>query len=79
LQPFLKYIIKQHDKGSTTNNNLAANAKGISTTEVNTHCALKGKPTKHMLLATATVDVQNKSVQTPAVTTSRDTQHTFLL
>ena len=32
-----------------------------------------------MLLATAIVDVQNKSIQTPAVTTSRDTQRTFLL
>jgi len=41
--------------------------------------SLNGKPTNHMLLATDIVDVQNKSVQTPAVTTSRDTQRIFLL
>jgi hypothetical protein len=40
---------------------------------------LNGKPTNHMLLATDIVDVQNKSVQTPAVTTSHDTQRIFLL
>ena len=60
---------ESNDKGSITNNNLPANAKGMSTVEVNTHCVLKGKPTNHMLLATTTDDVQNKSVQTPAVTT----------
>jgi hypothetical protein len=33
-----------NDKGTTTYNNLPADARGISTAEVNTHCLLKGKP-----------------------------------
>ena len=40
---------------------------------------IEGQAKKSHLLATAIVVVQNKSGQTPAVTTSHDTQHTFLL
>jgi hypothetical protein len=40
---------------------------------------IEGQANKSHLLATAIVGVQNKSGQTPAVTTSRVTQHTFLL
>ena len=61
----LLHIDKQNttnDKGSTTNNNHSANAKGTTTAEVNTYCSLKNKPRNHILLATATVDL-NKSDQ----------------
>ena len=51
-----------NDKGSTINNNHSANAKGRTIAEVNTYCSLKNKPRNHMLLATAIVEVQNKSV-----------------
>jgi len=43
-----------NDRGST-GNNLPANAKGISTAEVNTYCSLKDKPRNHILLAKAIV------------------------
>jgi hypothetical protein len=36
---------------------------------------IEGQAKKSHLLATASVDVQNSSGQTPAVTTSHDTQH----
>jgi hypothetical protein len=49
-----------NDRGSATSNNLPANAKGISTAEVNTYCSLKGKPRNHILLATAIVEIKNK-------------------
>jgi len=52
-----------NDKGSTTNNNHSANAKGTTTAEVNTYCSLKSKPRNHILLATAIVDIRNKSGQ----------------
>ena len=48
---------------STTTNNPPADAKGIPTAEVNIYCSLKGKPRNHILLATATVEVKNKSGQ----------------
>jgi len=48
-----------NDRGSTSNN-LPANAKGISTAEVNTYCSLKDKPRNHILLATDIVKVKNK-------------------
>jgi len=37
--------------------------------------SIDGQAKKSHLLATATVGVQNSSGQTPAVATSRDTQH----
>jgi hypothetical protein len=40
-----------NDKGYTSNN-LPADAKGSSTSEVNTYCSLQGKPRYHILLAT---------------------------
>jgi FlaG/FlaF family flagellin (archaellin) len=52
-----------NDKGSTTNNNHSANAKGTTTAEVNTYCSLMSKPRNHILLTTAIVDVKNKSGQ----------------
>ena len=39
-----------NDKSSTTSNNLLANAKGISSAEVNTHCSLTGKQRNHTSL-----------------------------
>jgi hypothetical protein len=50
-------------KRSTTSNNLPADAQGNSTAEVNAYCSFKGKPRNHILHATATVDVENKSSQ----------------
>jgi len=62
-QATLLHIDKQNqatnDRGSTSNN-MPANAKGISTAEVNTYCSLKDKPRNHILLATAIVRVKNK-------------------
>ena len=40
-----------------------ADARGSSTAEVNTYCSFKGKPRNQILLATAIVEVQNKSGQ----------------
>jgi len=51
-----------NDKGSI-NNNQSADAKDNPTAEVNTYCSLKGKPRNHILLATAVVEVQNRSGQ----------------
>jgi hypothetical protein len=60
----LLHIDKQNQatnhKGSTTNN-LPADAKGSTTAEVNTYCSMKGKSRNHILLATAIVEVKNKS------------------
>jgi hypothetical protein len=51
------------DSSSTTNNNLSANTKGATVTEVNTYHTLKDKSRNHVLLATAIVEVRNKSGQ----------------
>jgi len=63
----LLHIDKQNqttnDKGSTSNNNHSANAKGTTTAKVNSYCSLKSKPRNHILLATAIVEVKNKSGQ----------------
>jgi hypothetical protein len=48
---------------STTSNNSPATTKGLTTAEVNTYHTLKGKSRNHVLLATAIVDVRNKSGQ----------------
>ena len=48
-----------NDKGSKNSNNRPPDIHGSSTTEVNTHCSLTGKP-KYIFLATATVEVKNK-------------------
>jgi len=57
-----KQIQTTNDKGSTTNNNHSANAKS-TTAEINTYCSLKSKSRNNILLATAIVDVKNKSGQ----------------
>jgi hypothetical protein len=63
----LLHIAKQNqttnDKGSTTNNNHSANAKGTTTAEVKTYCSLKSNPRNQILLATSIVEVKNKSGQ----------------
>jgi len=51
------------DSGSTTNNDLSANTKGATVAEVNAYHTLKGKTRNHVLLATAIVEVRNKSGQ----------------
>jgi len=43
-----------NDKGSATN------ARGKTTPDVNTYCSFKGKTGKHILIATAIVEFQNK-------------------
>jgi hypothetical protein len=61
----LLHIDKQNqtnDKRSTTTNP-QADAKGITTAEVNTYCSFKGGPRNHILLATAIVEIRNKSGQ----------------
>jgi len=50
-----------NDRGSTTTNKPPADAKGKPTAEVNTYYSIKGKPINHILLATAIVEVKNKS------------------
>jgi len=40
-----------------------AGAQGNPTARVNTYCLFKGKPRNHILLATAIVEIQNKSGQ----------------
>jgi len=45
-----------------TRNNQSANTKGVTSANVNTY-TLKGKPRNHILLATAIVEVRNKSGQ----------------
>jgi hypothetical protein len=63
------HIAKQNQitnvKGSTTNNNHSANTKGTTTAEVNTYFSLKSIPRNHILLATAIVEVKNRSGQCP--------------
>ena len=53
---------RPNEKGST-NHKRSADAKGNPTAEVNTYCSFKGKSRNHILLATAVVEVQNKSGQ----------------
>ena len=50
------------DSGSTTNNKLS-NIRDSKVAEVNTYHTLKGKSRNHVLLATAIVEVKNKSGQ----------------
>ena len=50
-----------YNKGSTSNKNLPAETRGSTTAEGNTYGSYKSKPRNHMLLATAIVEVQNKS------------------
>jgi len=63
----LLHIDKQNqatnDNASTTNNNLSANTKVSINAEVNTYHTLKGKSRNQILLATAIVEVKNKSGQ----------------
>jgi len=51
------------NNGSPTRNNQSANTKGVTNANVNTYHTLKGKPKNHTLLATAIVEVRNKSGQ----------------
>jgi hypothetical protein len=46
------------DKGPANGHNSPANAR--DTTEASTYCSFKNKPTTHVLLATAIVEVRNK-------------------
>ena len=75
----LLHIDKQNqttnDKGSTTNNNHSAKAKGTTTAEVNAYCSLTSTPRNHILLATAIVDVKNKSVPCRALLNSGSQSH----
>ena len=50
------------NNGFPTRNNQSANTKGVTSANVNTY-TLKGKPRNHILLATAIVEVRNKSGQ----------------
>jgi len=63
----LIHIDKQNqvtiDSGSTTNNNLSANTNGATMADVNTYHTFKGKSRSHVLLATAIVEIKNKSGQ----------------
>jgi len=61
----LLHIDKQNainDKRSTRSDP-QADAKGITTAEVNTYCSFKGRPRNHILVATAMVEVRNKAGQ----------------
>jgi len=51
------------NNSSPTRNNQSVNTKGVTNANVNTHHTLKGKPKNHTLLATAIVEVRNKSGQ----------------
>jgi len=51
------------NNGSPTRNNQSANTKGVTNANVNTYHTLKGKHKNHTLLATAIVEVRNKSGQ----------------
>jgi len=53
-------ISSASDRRSNTNHNPSANQRNSAPPEVNTYCSLKSKPTNHVLLATATVEVKNK-------------------
>jgi len=48
------------NKRSITSHNPSANEWDSAPAEVNTYCSLKSKPTNHVLLATAIVEVKNK-------------------
>ena len=48
-------------KGSTSNKNLPAETRGSTTAGGNTYWSYNSKPRNHILLATAIVEVQNKS------------------
>ena len=50
-----------YNKGSTSDKNLPAETRGSTTAGGNTYWSLKNKPRNHILLATAIVEVQNKS------------------
>jgi len=53
-------MIQTKNNDESITNKHSANAKG-TTAEVNTYCSLKSNPRNHILLATATVEVKNKS------------------
>jgi hypothetical protein len=53
---------KSNDRKSTTSNP-PADVKATTNAEVNTYCSFKGRPKNHILLATAIVEVKNKSGQ----------------
>jgi len=48
-------------KGTSTNNKFTANEQNNVPTEVNTYCSFKGKSQNQTLLATAIVELRNKS------------------
>jgi len=51
------------NNGFITRNNQSTNTKGVTNANVNTYHTLKSKPRNHILLATAIVEVRNKSGQ----------------
>jgi hypothetical protein len=51
-----------YNKGSTSNKNRPAETRVSTTAGGNTYCSYKSKPRNHILLAAATVEVQNKLV-----------------
>jgi len=51
------------NNSSPTKNNQSATTNGVTNANVNTYYTLKGKPKNHTLLATAIVEVRNKSGQ----------------
>ena len=57
------YNAPTNGKGPSTNSKSTVHEQNNATTEISTHCTLKGKPQNHTLLATAVVVLRNKSGQ----------------
>jgi len=57
------YNAPTNGKGPSTNSKSNVHEQNNATTEISTHCTLKGKPQNHTLLATAVVVLRNKSGQ----------------
>jgi hypothetical protein len=55
--------MKQLVTGSASSSNYSTDAQGSSTAEVKTYCSFSGQPRNPILLATAGVEVKNKSGQ----------------
>ena len=56
-------LLHMDRQNQTKDSNLPAAARDSTTVEVNTYCSLKGKQRNYILLATAIVEVRNKSGQ----------------
>jgi hypothetical protein len=79
LATILIYRIKQQMKRGLQHTITCLQMQGAYQLQRLIFIVIEGQANKSHLLATAIVDVQNKFVRTPAVNTSCDTQHTFLL